>query len=117
MKPVMQTRFSEDGNCFEACIASILEIPLEEVPDLKECKDVYEWNKTINSWLKTKGLQYMELETKEYPFYFIESYHLIIGHKERGIYHAVVGLNGNVVHNPHPNTEFIWGGKFTRTVS
>lgn len=31
MKPVNQTRFGKEGNCFCACIASILECPIEIV--------------------------------------------------------------------------------------
>lgn len=36
MLPVFQTRLTRGqcGNCFEACVASILEVPLELVPDL-----------------------------------------------------------------------------------
>lgn len=35
MIPVFQTRLTreEAGNCFEACVASILEVPIETVPD------------------------------------------------------------------------------------
>lgn len=35
VKPVFQTRMTreEAGNCFEACIASVLEVPLSDVPD------------------------------------------------------------------------------------
>ncbi len=30
MKPVFQTRFGRDGNCYAACLASILEIDLDD---------------------------------------------------------------------------------------
>jgi hypothetical protein len=37
MKPVFQTRFTEDdGNCFEACLASILELDLDDIPEYTE---------------------------------------------------------------------------------
>lgn len=33
MKPVFQDKFGEkDGNCLQACVASIMEVPLESVP-------------------------------------------------------------------------------------
>lgn len=35
MKPAMQTKFGEyEGDCFAACIASLFELPIEDVPDL-----------------------------------------------------------------------------------
>ena len=30
MKPVKQTRFGEEGNCWQACIASILKKPVKK---------------------------------------------------------------------------------------
>ena len=36
MKPVMQTQFNLQGNCLSACIASLLELTIEEVPNFHE---------------------------------------------------------------------------------
>jgi len=110
MKPVFQTRFGEDGNCFEACIASILEISLEEVPDLKEFKDSEAWSKAVNSWLKTRGLQYIELdfhESDDMLWEYVDSYHLIIGKTGHDLFHSVVGHNGKVVFDPLPYYSFV----------
>lgn len=119
MKPVMQTRLGADGNCFEACIASILEIPLEEVPDLGGAATPEKWATIINVWLAKRGLQYVELDYQEDGdalWRCISTYHIIIGHELRGVYHAVVGKNGKPVHDPYPGgaEEFVWGGDFTR---
>ena len=54
MKPVDQTRFgSPDGNCFAACVASLLEIPLEEAPNLM---NLDEWYRAFEVWLRPRGL-------------------------------------------------------------
>lgn len=45
MIPVFQTRYAVEtfGNCFEACIASILELPLSSVPDRAALVDLDAW--------------------------------------------------------------------------
>ena len=56
MKPVYQTIFGKtNGNCFAACIASILEMDLEDVPHF--CRgDNPEWMFDLNEWLYQFGL-------------------------------------------------------------
>jgi hypothetical protein len=34
---------------------------------------------------------------------FIDTYHVISGPGPRGCHHSVVGLNGKMVHDPHPD--------------
>ncbi len=47
MKPVNQTLFGDgNGNCFTACVASILELPIEAVPNF--CADSK--GKTMDMW-------------------------------------------------------------------
>lgn len=45
MIPVFQTRYATEtfGNCFEACVASILELPLSAVPDRAALVDGDAW--------------------------------------------------------------------------
>lgn len=45
MIPVFQTRYAAEtfGNCFEACIASILELPLAAIPDRAALVDADAW--------------------------------------------------------------------------
>lgn len=45
MIPVFQTRYAAEtfGNCFEACIASILELPLGAIPDRAALVDADAW--------------------------------------------------------------------------
>ena len=59
MVPVMQT----SDNCFSACLASLLGIPIERVPDFRPCLHsspcIYggtEWSFKVNNWLAGRGL-------------------------------------------------------------
>jgi hypothetical protein len=51
MIPVFQTRTSAEtlGNCFEACLASILELPLARVPDRAAHIDAAAWAETVRA--------------------------------------------------------------------
>ncbi len=110
MKPVTQSRTGLDGNCFESCIASLLELQLAEVPDLAAYEDDGRWLKKLNEWLGPKyGLAYLELsiahdETDNF-FSDKDFYHVMIGPTERSgkIKHAVIGRKGRMVHDPHPS--------------
>ena len=117
MKPICQTKFGEQGNCMAACIASILEISIDDVPEM-DCKicDNTEfhkaWHTILNEWLfKKYGLSYMELKI-DYPWIKNLGYHIICGDSPRlnGIQHAVVGLNGKMVHDPFPSAAGIIKG-------
>ncbi len=103
MKPVNQTKMTPpDGNCFAACVASILELPLKEVPNYITTEGTW-WGKW-NKWLKPRGLYLLEVakgnpETEE----FVKGYHIITGSSFSGDWnHSVVGFNGEIVHDPSP---------------
>ena len=62
MKPVKQTRIhkglspiSDRGNCFAACIASILELECEDVIQIQEYYDEPTWNQRLVDWLNERG--------------------------------------------------------------
>lgn len=93
MKPVTQSKTGKDGRCFPACLASILEIPENSVPDLDNTN-----KKQVDSFLSQHGLEYARVPTDIKP----AGYHVIEGISLRGGAHAVVGLDGRLIHDPHP---------------
>ena len=102
MIPVHQTTFGEGkGNCFQAALASVFELPLEEVPNF--CVDYGDdWYHETSVWLGEKyGLWLIRVGVgAPSP----KGYHLISGLSPReGVRHSVVGLNGTPVHDPHPS--------------
>jgi len=54
-----QTDFTPTGgNCFQACLASLLEKPLEDVPHFMMKFDTYPQD--MDKWLKDQGLWYID---------------------------------------------------------
>lgn len=101
MKPVMQTIFAPPkGNCYQACIASLLELPLDGVPNFADGPRSRFWDR-VDDWLESQGLQVLHIN--ELNGFEIKGYHIISGKSPRGNWrHATVGFQGEIVHDPHP---------------
>ena len=101
MKPVFQTQFGgKEGNCMQAAIASILELPLDEVPHLM-LYSVDDWWGKYEEWAKQLGLQPIGIDPN--GDWKPKGWHLIIGGSPRGDFdHVVVGFAGEPVHDPYP---------------
>ena len=116
-----QTRIGNPrGNCTEACVCSILELPLEEAPALWRPEDGEErderWFPEFYEWIRSKGFLFCYGEFSERPLpldiaafggefteFFREcEYHLIGGLNPDGVPHMVVGQLGRVVWDTNP---------------
>lgn len=113
MIPVNQTIFydpnpdSIGGNCFQACVASIFELPLDEVPHFCSSQTDDSWFLQFDSWCERNyNLQPILLKAPFTPngTFFGEGYGLRCGHSPRGCLHSVVILDGNIVHDPYPES-------------
>jgi hypothetical protein len=73
----------------------VLEIPETAVPDFPEAN----CDRGVDEFLAPRGLRY-----EEYPITdpAPSGYHFILGTSPRGSQHCVVGLNGKLAHDPHP---------------
>ncbi len=116
MKPVNQTKMTPpNGDCFAACIASILELPLNEVPNYSQQG---EWWLQWNEWLSKRGLYLVEFhDQKSKGKEYLKGYHIITGKSYSGDWnHSVVGMDGEIVHDPNPAQKGIrshqWYGVF-----
>jgi len=102
MNPVYQTIFGgKEGNCFQAALASIMELPLKDVPHFMLYDEANWWEK-YEKWAKQFGLQPIGIvpggEWKP------RGWHLILGGSPRGEFdHCIVGFAGKPVHDPYPN--------------
>lgn len=129
MTPVDQTEFWTGekevwGDCERAVIASLLNLPTTEVPHfLREAKgdNVLFWD-SIADFLKQRGLVYIHHLWAEIDWERIKKdgdiYHRLAGPSPRApskIWHAVVGLNGEVIHDPHPSRAGIYGDPYGKT--
>ncbi len=102
MKPVYQDRFGgKEGNCMQAAIASILEVPMTEVPHFM-LYDTDDWWEKYEDWTKQFGLQPIGIDPN--GVWKPKGWHLIIGGSPRGEFdHVVVGFAGVAVHDPYPD--------------
>jgi hypothetical protein len=107
LKKVFQTILgTEHGNCLQACLASILELPLEDCVDVNDSPDEL-WFEDLQRWLAEFGLSPILL-----PFdfnlrmaftdgVFYRTLLIAIG-DVRGRPHACVFKGDILVHDPHP---------------
>lgn len=119
MRPVHQTTFyavdSEDhdptrGNCLQAAIASVLELPLEEVPHFVALPQ-NEWWPALFNWFHDRGIlvNYERIQDdigRPIPGAWapLGIPYLLAGPSPRGEFsHVVVAMNHEVIHDPHPD--------------
>lgn len=102
MIPVDQTTFGEGvGNCFSACVASILEMQIDDVPFFGA--DELWWDR-FQEWLALRGLYAMCIQCK--PEHAPRGFHVVGGKSPRGNFlHAVVAKGETIVHDPHPSRD------------
>ena len=111
MKPVMQTDFSiTTGNCFAACVASILELDIDEVPNFCGLYDAESWEAFFDEWLCERGLYSVPVsfendDVPEWDFYWI-----VGGYMEGSrIKHSVVWRDDALAHDPIPHGKGLAG--------
>lgn len=113
MTPVDQTQFAGEGaggNCVQASVASILGLPLTDVPHFLEVADrPEEWELAFMDWLEERGVGYIR-RSGEWVF---DGYYLASGPSPRGVHHMVVYRDGRLAHDPHPSREGILAVKST----
>lgn len=115
---IYQTRFGgsgspreEQGNCFQACIASLLEIPLEQAFDATLYDDDL-WFKEFLTWLKVYGLGCIPVSQGEDSHgavgYFLRTLYSI-GLSNPQDEHVVVAYQEHgkvtIVHDPNPKRD------------
>lgn len=113
MRPVDQTVFGfPNGNCFEACVASILEIPLESCKIFLEgvdpssendIKTKDHWWLVTQRWLRGHRYEPIYLLAKELNGLVPQGWSIISGKGPRELDHSTVGFNGRITHDPHPS--------------
>lgn len=130
MNPVDQTRLYDPthkqppGNCWAACIASILEVPLDALPDEADF-----WSPGLHprhtwppyyaamlSWLALRNLTLVEVTTHNIEVDWGDSFEILSGTSPRdsSILHSVVGFAGKIVHDPHPSRAGLLTGEGAR---
>lgn len=104
MKPVLQDKFYDKdkglrGNCLQAAVASLLELPLAAVPNFQDAPEEIGFWGLFRSFLKQRGFLAIDLQGE----YFLDCYHLAAGDSPRGVKHSIIQRNGKTAHDPHPS--------------
>lgn len=101
-----------DKACFQAAVATVLDLPASDVPDF--CAPGFngrDWWGGFLAWCLCRGLMAVEFRLRETEICFAELPDGLIcilsGKSPRGINHSVVAkhVNGEfkIVHDPHPS--------------
>ena len=100
MRYVDQTTFgAPGGNCFSACVASMLEIPLDAVPYFMGRGG--EWFTYFEEWLQPHGYYPVCFNDANYR---PQGLYILSGKSPRGDFlHSVIARGLDVVHDPHPS--------------
>lgn len=103
MKFVKQTKVGADGNCLSACIASLLEIDIDSIPEVSD----YGWLEELNSWLiPNHGVEMLKvLFCDHYP----SSATIAVGESSRRLPHAVIYQGDSEIFDPHPSNDGLGG--------
>jgi hypothetical protein len=118
LKPVFQTRFKgyprgtqpgpDCGNCLQACVASILELDLEDVPNFAEVEGEHGWWQALQDFVTERGFFLYALDPEHGAPE--DTYYLAVGDSPRGDFNHVVVANGTaIVHDPNPTGEGLKG--------
>jgi hypothetical protein len=117
MTPQKQTIFSVEqmgtvGNCLQSCVASLLDLPLKEVPHFTWYMG--DWFRKLYSFLEEKGYSVVMLNIKQNPNWTeehkgLDGYFIVGGTSPRGIFngHAVIYKGGESFFDPHPDNTFL----------
>lgn len=121
MTPIDQTIFGGDnhdpmkrGNCMQASFASLLDLPLDQVPHFVSFGD--DWRRVVDEWLAERGMWYLPVAVELlggacWPRQ-LNTLCLLSGDSPRGNFsHMVVGRIrmdagewlAELVHDPHPS--------------
>lgn len=105
MIPVTQTSFGQQGNCFSACLASLFECDISEVPNFTECgESPEEFWAAAKAWLFERGWGLVGIAlNEEFGPEQLDGYLIVVGKSARGLDHATLWHQGQMIHDPHPD--------------
>lgn len=114
MKPLQQ-RFKHNpdegvyGDCHRACIASLLELELDDVPHFGEGNPPHEeFNRRVADFLKSRDLVSVGAPYQTSLEFLFEcqkitnpgAFYLLGGTSKTGVNHTVIGFEDKIVHDP-----------------
>lgn len=106
MRPVDQTILQiGHGNCLAACLASILELPCDDVPPVSHSPEQI-------AWLRDRGFELLRVPSDAFEVRRLPEvpYVMTALSPRAPTFHAVVCRGGEIVWDPHPLRHMGLGG-------
>lgn len=94
MTPVLQTQFGSVGNCFAACVASLLDEPIEGFSEMfpVEGDTGDDWHRKVNATLLKRGLFFLEIPIEKFNYTLPDGCFVMLGVvSPNSRNHAIVG--------------------------
>lgn len=102
MKPQHQTIFGPNGNCWAACVATILDLDLATLPNF--CAEPSDgWLERFNEWLAPRGYFGLMLKANMLMGWRSPTVTIAGGTAARGYQHACVYDANGLAFDPHPD--------------
>lgn len=101
MTPTLQTRFEvigQNGNCTQAAVASLFDLPLVDVPNFIEGPD---FDRALTQFFAAHGYRLVVRSPDSFERWR-DRYYLASGPAARGYEHMVVYRGGVLAHDPYP---------------
>jgi hypothetical protein len=92
-----------NGNCLQAAVASIYELPIEAVPHFLQFGE--QWGEALQMYVRSTGHELLKLGDEPTGGEVVMAF----GRSPRGVGHAVVWQDGAIVHDPHPSRDGLVG--------
>jgi hypothetical protein len=107
VRPVKQDKLYSpegiaNGNCFAACLASLLDLPLWMVPPFDQMFGRGDWRGRVDEWL-LRMFQSELVDTSGHQVDALPEFYIASGRSARGVKHSVIYSAGKLVHDPHPS--------------
>lgn len=109
-----QTILGAKGNCFSACLAMMLGLPLSEVPNFCDAPGFDEspgeaFMNAAHDWLASIGYWHITINAQGEAFkrYYSKGFVMAAGFTDRGFLHSVIYKDGELWHDPHPSHQGI----------
>lgn len=104
MIKVYQTKFHNPpkvvGNCFAACVASLMESRISAIPAFEDWMHEKDWATKASQYFAYNGWEWGSLDG-----HIENEFYLVIGKSARGVNHCCVYFNGKLFHDPHPSQD------------
>jgi hypothetical protein len=107
---INQTVTGPRGNCYSACLAMMLGLPISEVPNFCDTPGLEEdpgpiFQAAAKAWLAARGWGHITVAAHG-PFFkrwFSKGFVMAAGMTSRGFLHSVIYKDGELWHDPHPS--------------